>query len=266
MGENKFGLRLILTVIFFTLIFNVEAFATSMSVDKSKIADGIVGVKYSGDFKTQIKLTVEKDGNRYVYTVVNNKWNYVPLQMGTGSYTVALNQQISGTKYKTLGAEKVTAKTIDEKAMYTYPTMITYFNDSMNSITYFKNKNAKRTYENKVSFVYQDVVSNYSYDYDKVKNLPANYVPYIDDMYKSKKGICYDYAALMAGALRTEGIPTKLVMGYSQQVQGYHAWNEIYVNNKWIPVDTTYDATKFQAGFKVDFEKKASNFEIVKVY
>ena len=48
-----------------------------------------------------------------------------------------------------------------------------------------------------------------------------------------KSGICFDYAALMTAMLRTQGIPTKLVVGYAGSV--YHAWISTYTEETgWV--------------------------------
>jgi len=97
-----------------------------------------------------------------------------------------------------------------------------------------------KTASQKVKAVYKWVVAKINYD--RKKNPPAGYVPSITQTYSSKKGICYDFAALFAAMLRSQGVPTKLVKGYADKVSGYHAWNEVYVNGKWQTIDTSYDA------------------------
>ena len=42
--------------------------------------------------------------------------------------------------------------------------------------------------------------------------------------------------------LRSLNIPTKLVTGFSDNIKGYHAWNEVLINDNWIIIDTTYDS------------------------
>ena len=40
---------------------------------------------------------------------------------------------------------------------------------------------------------------------------------------------------------RAVGIPTKICAGlvYLDGKFGYHAWNEVFINNRWLPVDST---------------------------
>jgi len=47
------------------------------------------------------------------------------------------------------------------------------------------------------------------------------------------KGICLDYASLMTAMLRSQGIPTKLEVGYAGDV--YHAWISVYLKEQgWV--------------------------------
>ena len=65
------------------------------------------------------------------------------------------------------------------------------------------------------------------------ENTEAGYIPDIDNTMKTKKGICFDYASLMAAMLRSQNIPTKLVVGYSGDA--YHAWISVYLHESgWI--------------------------------
>ena len=55
----------------------------------------------------------------------------------------------------------------------------------------------------------------------------------------------FDYAALVACMLRTQGVRCKLVIGYADSY--YHAWNEVLLDEKW----TRYDTTSMASGLKV---------------
>jgi transglutaminase-like putative cysteine protease len=97
--------------------------------------------------------------------------------------------------------------------------------------------------KDKIESVYEYIINNVAYDHNKISTLPSNYVPDIDNIITSGKGICYDYASVFAAMLRSQGIPVKLVKGYSKNVTGYHAWNEVFDSEtgEWITLDTTYE-------------------------
>ena len=117
--------------------------------------------------------------------------------------------------------------------------------------------------EAKVKKIYNYVVKNIRYDYDKLDNLPSTYIPSIDKTYKSKSGICYDFASLTAAMLR-RGIPPSLSWLYG--VNGYHAWNEVYMKGKWVVIDTSYDSQMRENGAKYSMIKSKSKYKSSKVY
>ena len=100
----------------------------------------------------------------------------------------------------------------------------------------------KLTDKEKFDAIYNYVIKNYSYDYNKAATVKPGYMPDIEKIYESKSGICYDYSVLFASMLRSQGIPAKVVKGSSTLVNEYHAWNEVFIDGNWIIVDTTVDA------------------------
>lgn len=101
--------------------------------------------------------------------------------------------------------------------------------------------------------IYNYVVRNLTYDYDLADNVEAGYLPDVDATLKSKKGICFDYAALTTAMLRARDIPCKLQIGYAGTVK--HAWITVYIRSKgwvdkgvefsgdsWSRMDPTFDS------------------------
>ena len=101
------------------------------------------------------------------------------------------------------------------------------------------------TDQEKVNAVYQYVTSNYIYDYMTAMMVSAGqqsgYVPDLDAMLEKKMGICFDFSALMGALLRSQGIPTQMVMGYADIT--YHAWNNILIDGEWVRYDATSAVT-----------------------
>ena len=65
------------------------------------------------------------------------------------------------------------------------------------------------------------------------QNWATDYVD--EDLLAQKKGICFDYAALMTAMLRSQDIPTKLVVGYTGNL--YHAWINVYLEGQgWVVI------------------------------
>ena len=61
----------------------------------------------------------------------------------------------------------------------------------------------------------------------------------------SGKGICFDYAALMAAMLRSQNVPVKLVVGYTGGA--YHAWINVYSEKDgWIEGKVYFDGKEWK--------------------
>ena len=74
----------------------------------------------------------------------------------------------------------------------------------------------------------------------KAANVKSGYLPVLDDVLASKTGICFDYAALMTGMLRSQGVPCKLVIGYAGTA--YHAWISVWSEDTgWVDGAIMFD-------------------------
>ena len=218
-----------------------------------KIASGDNGVLSVQMNKTagKYKLMVAKDGARYYYDLHPGGLEQFPLQLGSGQYQVAIMERQSGDKYSFVKNQTVSSKVTDDK---------TVFLNSVQNISWDKNKAAvKRAAEitkgassdkEKIKLLYEYVVKNISFDKAKLGTLPSDYVPDIDKTLQSKKGICYDFSSLLAAMARSVGVPCKLVKGYSDNAVGYHAWNEVYLDGKWMIIDASVDAQIHGTMFK----------------
>lgn len=62
---------------------------------------------------------------------------------------------------------------------------------------------------------------------------------------ESRRGDCTEHAVLLAALARARGIPARVAVGlvYTEQTGqpsfGYHMWDEVYLGNRWIPLDAT---------------------------
>jgi transglutaminase-like putative cysteine protease len=64
-------------------------------------------------------------------------------------------------------------------------------------------------------------------------------------------GDCSEHAVLTAAMCRAAGIPARVVVGLvyvgKHRGFGYHMWNEVYVNQRWVAIDPTWDQTTVDA-------------------
>ena len=97
----------------------------------------------------------------------------------------------------------------------------------------------------KVELIYDYTVGHLTYDKAKAASVQTGYLPDVDAVLASKKGICFDYASVMATMLRSQNIPCKLVVGYTGSL--YHAWINVYTpETGWVDGMIFFDGKKWQ--------------------
>ncbi len=263
-----------------TVIYPTNADGTAIKdsnqcvIDYSNAQDGYVMVKYKESTKKTIKAQVETPtNNKYTYTLRHSAYEVLPLTEGNGSYKITVYLNVSGNSYATVVSETIDVKLSDQFAPYIRPNQYVNYKASTKvvkkaaSIT----KSAKTDIA-KVKKVYNYVIKNYKYDKKKAKTVKNDYLPDLNQIYKKKKGICFDYAAVMTAMLRSQGVPTKLVIGYTGSV--YHAWVNVYSKKKgwitgaiyfngkkWKLMDPTYASTAKSSKSIMKYIGNAKNYK-----
>ena len=236
--------------------------------------EGIYQIDRVGDCSVKIsssvlasktKVMVEKGKEKYYYNV-NNQEETIPLQLGKGIYSIKVLENISGKKYRVVDKKQIDIKE-ESKDLYLASNQPVYWTSQNDTIALGEEiTKGLGSEEEKIKAVYDYITENIKYDYKKIKNIDDNYVPELDSVVQMKKGICYDYASLFAGMLRSQDIPTKLVKGYKNDLDAYHAWNEVLLDGKWVLVDTTYDAALKESKKKISMKKAKDDYNKVRVY
>lgn len=214
-------------------------------IDASNASQGYVMVKYSGG-TSRIKVRISK-GTEYTYDL-NTAGNYevFPLTEGSGTYTIKVFQQVQGTSYAQVMSQTVTANIADSQSPFLYPNQFCNFN--ANSAVVAKAAELTGGISDplaKVQAVYRYAIDHISYDYQKAASVQSGYLPVPDATLASGKGICFDYAAVMTSMLRSQDIPTKLVIGYTGGT--YHAWVSVYLSGQgWVDNIIYFDGTNWR--------------------
>jgi hypothetical protein len=239
------------------------------SLDKGSVEKGIIQVKIVNASSKKMKVLVEKDGTKYSYTLRAKSVETFPLQMGSGAYVVSTLENVSGNQYKMLNKETITMNNTDENIIYLNSIQLVDWAITMKAIEKAAElTQGLSTEDEKFDAIYKYMTENFAYDFDKISTLTADYIPDVDVIFAAKKGICYDYSSVMGAMLRSVGISAKLCMGYTDYVNVYHAWNEVYLNSqkKWCVVDTTVDAQYVAQSQPIDKIKADSKYKKAKQY
>ncbi|OBR64270.1 hypothetical protein A7K91_12125 [Paenibacillus oryzae] len=108
------------------------------------------------------------------------------------------------------------------------------------------------------------VTEHIEYDYatyNGAKSEPQDALSVLRNQY----AVCEGYSNLTAALGRAAGIPTQVVSGYVSQYSSTwdqvlkrlkdnsnrHAWNQAYVDGRWIVLDTTWDAAQYSEGVRI---------------
>ena len=216
------------------------------TIDYSNTKDGYVMVRYTESTTQRLKVKVTGPTTAYTYNLNPGQWTVFPLSDGNGKYQVTVYQNVTGTKYSNVLTQSVDVELTDEFAPFLRPNQ--YVDYSASSQTVAKAEELTKGITDpleKVSVIYDYVVKNLSYDYEKAATVKSGYLPVLDTVLSEKKGICFDYAALMTGMVRSQGIPCKLVVGYAGTA--YHAWISIWSEESgWVDGVIFFDGTSWQ--------------------
>lgn len=217
------------------------------SIDASNTSQGYVMVKYNGtNEKVKLQITCP-DQSCYTYLISDRgAYDTFPLTAGNGSYALQVLENVAGDTYTVSLAQSINVSIEDEFLPFLYPNQYVNFHTDSKAVSKGSDL-AKDTYSDLdvVQDIYNYVIKNISYDTEKAQNVSYGYVPDVDDTLSSKKGICFDYAALMTSMLRSQNIPTKLEVGYSGDA--YHAWISTYIDDKgWVDDIIQFDGDTWQ--------------------
>ncbi len=217
-----------------------------ISIDASNTGEGYVMVQYSGG-ATKVKMQITlPDGTQYTYTLgQNGAYETFPLPGGNGAYHIDVLENAYDDMYALAFAQDIEVTLNDEFKPFLYPNQYAWYTQESKATNYAIELSQESSDDlNYVENVYKYVTDNISYDKDLAANIPAGYIPDIDRTMESKTGVCFDYASLMTSMLRSQGIPTKLQVGYSGEA--YHAWIDVYLTESgWVDKIIEFDGNSW---------------------
>lgn len=205
-----------------------------VSIDASSTAEGYLMIRYTGDAdRTKLQITTP-EGTVYSYTLFGGNYETFPLSGGNGSYHLDVLEHAYDDMYAIAFSQDFDVSLSDEFKPFLYPNQYVWYEPDNEAVKLgAKLSDASSSDLDYVEQVYNYIINNITYDKELAENVALDYLPDIDRTLKSGKGICFDYASLMSAMLRSQGIPTKLMVGYSGEA--YHAWISVYLNETgWV--------------------------------
>ena len=215
-------------------------------IDYSNTADGYVMARYTTSTSKRLKVQVVGPATTYTYDLTAGSWTTFPLSDGSGSYKVTVLENTTDSKYAAVVSVSFQVTLSDEFAPFLRPNQYVDYGVAEKTIKKAAEltKNISDPLE-KVEKVCNFVVENLTYDKSKAATVKSGYLPVLDEVLAAKKGICFDYAALMAGMLRSQRVPCKLVVGYAGST--YHAWISVWTEETgWVDGVIFFDGATWQ--------------------
>ena len=203
-------------------------------VDYSNAEDGYIMVRYLEQTDRRLKVLLKGPSTTYNYNLSPDQWTILPLSDGDGSHQAGIYRNTDGSKYACVMIAHFDVILKDEFAPFLRPNQYVNYLDAPESMKMGATLCAGMTDPlEKVAAVYDYVVENLTYDDEKAATVKSGYLPVLDEVLAAKKGICFDYAALMTAMLRAQEVPCKLVVGYAGSI--YHAWISVWTEEDgWI--------------------------------
>jgi len=206
------------------------------SIDHSNLHDGYIIVEYFGGLEVKHRVLVTAPHEEtYVYTLNGNGFpEVIPLAEGEGTYEIGVYENLSGDSYTEVLSTTIEVKFEDEHAPFIRPNQFVNYSKESNLVEVAAGViSDTASVKEKIVTIYDFVVDNFTYDYDLAATVPTGYLPNLDEVLNLKKGICFDYSALVTAMLRSQGVPVKLDIGW--YYDEYHAWISIFCEeNGWL--------------------------------
>jgi hypothetical protein len=213
-------------------------------IDFSNAASGYVMARFSRK-SDDVRVLIDNPGGvQYQYNLnTENRWEVFPLTGGNGKYVVRVVERAANGRFAVVGTVNLDVVLESEFAPFLRPNQFVNFGPDSKVVAKAAEltKNSKNVLES-VTLVFDFVVANISYDRKLADDVTAGrvttHIPDVDKVLERGLGICFDYAALMAAMLRSQGIPTQLVVGYAGLPNGAtvrHAWISVHTpENGWV--------------------------------
>lgn len=217
-------------------------------IDASNTEDGYVMIRCLVNGEKRMKVIITgPSGTAYTYNLPRDgEYAVFPLSDGNGAYTAAVYENAYDSKYALVLDAKLGVTLKDEFAPFLTPNQFVNYTSKTKAVLLAQTLTQGVSDSlKKIEIVFDYVVNNINYDYELAKTVKSGYLPDLDAVLNRKKGICFDYASLMTAMLRSQNIPTKLVVGYTGDI--YHAWINTYTEKSgWVDGVIFFDGAKWK--------------------
>ena len=221
--------------------------APGCEIDYSNVASGYVMVKYTGCYEYAFVIVLQNDTESIFRILWSENYTTLPLSGGSGLYVVSFHEPVvsagANVHRKVLQTEFFVE--LDECLPYLYPNQMVWFTEDTAAIQFGGHLlDPAMTDLEVIEAVYRYTAETISVNYELERqvhcgDISERLVLDVDEIYSERSGVCLDYAVLMVALLRSQQIPTKLVVGYANSA--WHSWVSVYTAEEgWVVYDPTF--------------------------
>ena len=251
-------------------------------IDFSNAADGYVMARWHGRNQGDVRVVIVGPSNTQFQYRLNTRgdWEVFPLTEGNGNYIIRVVESVGGGRFATTNTVRLDVTLVDEFAPFLRPNQFVNFNSTSAVVRQARELvNGSESTLESVGRVFGWVVDNIEYDVELARTVQSGFVPNLERVMRDRVGICFCYASLMTAMLRSQGIPTRLVIGYVSTNDGelYHAWISVFTEeygwvndiirfdgNEWRIMDPTFAAGANQSADIIRFIGTGANHRAVR--
>lgn len=215
----------------------VQYFDGKLGVDASNISEGYFTAWATGGAK-RLKLRVSRGQDTFTYDLnTEGRQEVFPLQLGSGGYEISLYENISGKKYASAGVIRVSAEFSREDVPFLYPNVYVNYGQDSPAVAKADELCADKSPKEAYQAICDYIQTEYVYDYIKAVTVSPGEMPDIQGCFENKMGICQDLSAMIVAMLRSQGISSRLMIGYADA--NYHAWTSTNIDGEELFYDPT---------------------------
>lgn len=87
------------------------------------------------------------------------------------------------------------------------------------------------------------------------------------EVVRNRRGTCVAYAVLLAALERAAGLPSRVIMGfaYANGIWGGHAWTEVYLDQRWIALDSALFSPGPADAARLRFGASSGDDQLIKI-
>lgn len=264
---------LLTAIIMETTVLASTISRNGVDLDTSTASRGTLRLRYTdtGRPNLSLKLT-DPSGTSYSFMNIRNDGSFdvFPLTGGSGRYRVQIGRQTADGRWAQVFNEEVNVTIADPLAPFLQSNTRVNFDAAPRTVAKARELTAGRTQVvDQVAAVFYFLVENFEYDFALAEAIMAGAIhhPVLDESLARGRGVCYDFAAIMVGMLRSQDIPSRLVFGFKGTV--YHAWVDVYseesgwINSilqleggEWRLLDPTIAATGGEEGMRLTNDRR----------